>query len=69
MELGRRIYDRYKAGEEIEESARALCDAVRDRETAIEDYEKKIAHIRGSFRVRSCGRMVSKGYVLLPLLR
>ena len=32
MELGKSIYDRYKAGEEVEESAQALCDAIRDRE-------------------------------------
>ena len=31
MELGRTIYDRYKAGEEVEESAKALCDAIKDR--------------------------------------
>ena len=66
MELGRRIYDRYKAGEEIEESARALCDAVRDRETAIEDYEKKIARIRGASECAGCGRMVSKDMSYCP---
>lgn len=66
MELGRTIYDRYKAGEEIEESAKALCDAVKDRETAIEDYEKKIARIRGASECAGCGRMVSKDMSYCP---
>ena len=37
IERGRTSYARYKAGEEVEESARALCDAVREREASIGD--------------------------------
>ena len=66
MELGRTIYDRYKEGGEVEESERALCDAVRDREAAIEDYEKKIANIRGASECPGCGRMVSKDMAYCP---
>lgn len=66
MELGRTIYDRYKDGGEVEESAKALCDAVRDREAAIEDYEKKIAKIRGTSVCARCGRMVSKDMSYCP---
>ena len=66
MELGRTIYDRYKEGGEVEESAKALCDAVRDREAAIEDYEKKIAKIRGTSECARCGRMVSKEMSYCP---
>lgn len=66
MELGRTIYDRYKAGEEVEESARALCDAVKDRETTISDYERKIAKIRGASECAGCGRMVSKDMAYCP---
>ena len=66
IELGRTVYDRYKAGEEVEESARALCDAVRDREASIEDYEKKIAKLRGTSACSGCGRMVSKNMSYCP---
>ena len=66
MELGRTIYDRYKEGGEVEESAKALCDAVRDREAAIEDYEKKIAKIRGTSVCAHCGRTVSKDMSYCP---
>lgn len=66
MELGRTIYDRYKAGEELEESAKALCDAIRDRETTIGDYERKIAKIKGSSECAGCGKMVARDMVYCP---
>lgn len=66
MELGRTIYDRYKAGEEVEENAKALCDAISDREATIEDYEKKISRIRGSFECPNCGKMVAKDMAYCP---
>ena len=53
MELGRTIYDRYKAGEEVEESTKALCDAIKDREASMGEYEKKIAKIKGASNVRN----------------
>ena len=66
MELGRTIYDRYKAGEEVEENAKALCDAISDREATIEGYEKKISRIRGSFECPNCGKMVAKDMTYCP---
>lgn len=66
MELGRAVYEKYKAGEEVEESAKALCSAVKDREASIEDYEKKIAAIRGASECSGCGRMVSKDMAYCP---
>lgn len=66
MELGRTIYDRYKAGEELEESAKALCDAIKDRETTIGDYERKIAKIKGSSECAGCGKMVARDMVYCP---
>lgn len=66
MELGRTIYDRYKAGEEVEESAKALCDAISDREGTIADYEKKISHIKGASECSNCGKMVSRDMAYCP---
>lgn len=66
MELGKSIYDRYKAGEEVEESAQGLCDAIKDRETTIGQYEKKIARIKGSSECSHCGKMVAKGMAFCP---
>ena len=66
MELGRTIYDRYKAGEEVEESAKALCDAIRNREESIGEYEKKIAEIKGASECPKCGKMVAKEMAYCP---
>ena len=66
MELGKSIYDRYKAGGELEENAQALCDAIRDRETTIKDYEKKISKIKGASECPKCGKMVGKDMAFCP---
>ncbi len=66
MELGKSIYDSYKAGEEVGEEARGLCDAIKDREETIGKYEKKIAHIKGSCECSNCGKMVAKDMAFCP---
>lgn len=66
MELGRSIYDRYKAGEEVEESARALCDAIKDREKTMDEYEKKIVKIKGAFECPHCGKTVGEDMAFCP---
>lgn len=66
MELGKTIYDRYKAGEEVGEETAARCDAIKDREAAIGDYEKKIARIKGATECSNCGKMVGKDMLFCP---
>lgn len=66
MELGRTIYDRYKAGEEVEEDAKALCDAISDREDTMKSYEKKISRIKGSSECPNCGKMVARDMAYCP---
>lgn len=66
MELGRAVYEKYKAGEDVGESAKALCEAVKDREASIEDYEKKIAELKGSSECAGCGKMVAKDMSYCP---
>lgn len=66
MELGKMIYDRYKAGEPVEDAALGLCDAIKDREAGIESCEKKIARIKGASECANCGRMVAKEMTFCP---
>ena len=66
MELGRKIYDRYQAGEKVEESAEALCDAIKSREESIAGYEKKISRIKGASECPGCGKMVAKEMAYCP---
>ena len=63
MELGKMIYE---AGEEVEETAKGLCDAIQSRETSMEDYEKKIAKIKGASECSNCGKLVAKDMAFCP---
>ena len=66
MELGKTIYDRFKAGEEVEESAKGLCETIQNREASMENYEKKIARIKGASECGNCGKMVARDMSFCP---
>ncbi len=66
MELGRKIYDRYKAGEAVDESEKAFCEAIQNREETIAAYEKKISRIKGASECPGCGKMVAKDMAYCP---
>lgn len=66
MELVKTIYDRFKAGEEVEESAKGLCEAIQNREASMENYEKKIARIKGASECGNCGKMVARDMSFCP---
>ena len=66
MDLGKTIYDRYKAGEELEDSVKGICDAIKKREESIADYEKKISRIKGAAECPNCGKMVAKDMAYCP---
>ena len=48
MELGKAVYERYKSGEELDDSTAQICDSIKEREKEIEKYERKIAVLKGS---------------------
>lgn len=60
MELGKAVYERYKSGEELDDSTAQICDSIKEREKEIEKYERKIAVLKGSAACVKCGRMVSE---------
>lgn len=66
MELGKAVYERYNAGEALEESAETLCDAIKERKKEIEEYERKIASLKGASACGECGKMVSKDMAYCP---
>ena len=45
---------------------KALCDAIRDREASMGEYEKKIAKIKGASECPKCGKMVAKDMAYCP---
>lgn len=66
MELGRSVYDRYKNGEELDDTSKGLCDAIKNREGNIEEYEKKISLLKGAGECPKCGKMVAKDMAFCP---
>ena len=66
MELGRSIYDRYKNGEELDGTSKGLCDAIKNREGSIEEYEKKISLLKGAGECPKCGKMVARDMAFCP---
>lgn len=66
MELGRSVYDRYKNGEELDDTSKRLCDAIKNREGNIEEYEKKISLLKGAGECPKCGKMVAKDMAFCP---
>lgn len=66
MELGRSIYDRYKNGEELDDTSKGLCDAIKNREGSIEEYEKKISLLKGAGECPKCGKMVARDMAFCP---
>ena len=66
MELGKAVYERYKAGEELDDSTAQICDSIKEREKEIEKYERKIAVLKGSAACVKCGRMVSEDMAYCP---
>lgn len=66
MELGQSIYDRFVAGEELDEASKGLCEAIASRKESIEEYEKKIEGLKGACECVKCGKMVAKDMAFCP---
>lgn len=65
-ELGRKVYEQFKAGEVLDEASAALCEAVSGREVSIAGYKQKIMEMKGDSRCESCGKTVAKGMTYCP---
>lgn len=66
IDLGKIVYEHYKAGEEVEEAARGYCDAIKEREKSIAQYEKEISKIRGAHECPNCGKLIQTGMSFCP---
>lgn len=45
-DLGRMIYEKYRAGEVLDGEYLTLCKAVAEREEEIQDYEKELVRVK-----------------------
>lgn len=60
MELGKKIYAHYQAGEDISAEYADICEAIQNRYESIQKYEKQISDVKGMTVCHSCGKSVSK---------
>ncbi len=60
IELGKKIYAQYKAGEGISAEYADLCEAVENRQSSIQKYEKQLSVVKGDMVCPKCGNYVSK---------
>ena len=45
-DIGKIVYERYAAGEEVDAEFVEFCEAIKEREKSIEDYEKQVERIK-----------------------
>lgn len=66
IDLGRTIYEKFKAGESVSEEEAGLCEAIQSREESIAEYQAKIVEVRGAFHCGECGKIIAKGMAYCP---
>lgn len=65
-ELGRMVYDHYKAGEVVDAEAIGICEAIQNREESIGKYEQEISNVKGDVTCEGCGKSVGKDMAYCP---
>ncbi|MBO5461533.1 MAG: zinc ribbon domain-containing protein [Ruminococcus sp.] len=66
IELGKMIYDKFKAGEAVAEEEKGFCEAIQSREESIAEYLQKMVVVKGDVECDVCGKIVSKGMSYCP---
>lgn len=66
IELGKMIYDKFKAGEAVAEEEKGFCEAIQSREESIAEYLQKMALVKGDIECDICGKIISKGMSYCP---
>lgn len=60
IELGKKIYAHYQAGEDISAEYADICEAVEHRQASIQKYEKQVSDVKGNVVCPKCGKCVSR---------
>ena len=47
QDMGKMVYERYQKEEEVDPEFVEFCEAIKERETSIEEYKKQVAEIKG----------------------
>ena len=65
-DLGRLMYERFKAGEVLDDETVGLCEAIQSREKSIEEYQQKLSAVKGDIPCERCGKILTKGMAYCP---
>ncbi len=60
IEIGKKIYTHYQAGEEIDSEYADICEAIENRRESIRKYEKQISDVKGTAVCQTCGKSVPR---------
>lgn len=65
-EIGRMVYEQFKAGDDVDEETAAFCEAVKSREDSIAEYKQKIITLKGCIKCEACGKDLVKDMAYCP---
>lgn len=66
LEMGRFLYEKYQAGEAMDEQVQMLCEKIDNRTESIERHQAKIEEIKGTSTCAECGKQVEKEMAYCP---
>ena len=66
LEMGRFLYEKYQAGEVMDEQVQMLCEKIDNRTESIERHQAKIEEIKGTNTCAECGKQVEKEMAYCP---
>lgn len=66
VELGKQVYSRYQAGEELDEILQALCRSIQKHDKAIEKYQDELSKTKGEKLCPDCGKAVAREAAYCP---
>ena len=66
LAMGRFLYEKYQAGEVMEEEVQTLCEKIDQRTESMEKHQAKIETIKGTTSCTNCGKQVAKEMAYCP---
>lgn len=65
-DIGKIVYDKFKKGEEVDETFMELCEAIAAREESIEELKREMAEVKGLDVCHKCGEHIEPSAKYCP---
>ena len=66
QDIGKMVYERYQKGKEVDAEFVEFCEAIKERETSIEEYKKQVAELKGLDVCPKCKAHVETNATFCP---